>query len=77
MKGQLWDEYRATWKEFAGRLSELQALVEACDTGRVGAARVQVEEARIAHNAARDRLAAELTVGREDEVLYCSAAGNG
>lgn len=65
--------YRATFQEYARKLETLQALMDGglmssgtADTaGSLGAANVdaaliEVEQARIAHNAARDRLAKEL-----------------
>jgi hypothetical protein len=56
---ELRDAYRATWEIFSSRLDELQAWVEAGGHG-AEAALLAVEKARIAHNAARDRLAEQL-----------------
>jgi len=58
---KLWNEYRATWNAFARELAELQRLVEAGERNGVDMALLTVEMARLAHNAARDRLAAVLT----------------
>jgi hypothetical protein len=58
---KLWQEYRATWEIFSSRLDELQAIVELKDRGRAEAALLAVEKARVAHNMARDRVAAELS----------------
>jgi hypothetical protein len=57
---ELWNEYRGSWDEFARELDELQRLVEAGDRDRIEAALLGVEKARLAHNQARDRLAAQL-----------------
>lgn len=56
-----WNEYRATWEAFSRRLDELQAFVETGERARAEEALLAVEQARLAHNAARDRLAAELS----------------
>jgi hypothetical protein len=53
------NEYRATWENFSRRLNELQTCVAAGGQG-AEAALLEVEKARIAHNAARDRLAEQL-----------------
>jgi hypothetical protein len=53
------NEYRASWRNFSRRLDELQTCVEA-GRGGAEAALFEVENARIAHNAARDRLAEQL-----------------
>src|SRR5271165_2634496 len=58
---QLWNEYRATWEEFACQLDQLQQLVETGSRDRIDAALLIVEKARLVHNEARDRLAAHLT----------------
>jgi len=60
---ELWNQYRGTWEEFARQLDELQRLVEAGERDRVEGALLSVEKARLAHNHARDRLAAQLTGG--------------
>jgi hypothetical protein len=57
---KLWQEYRATWDAFARELTELQRLVDAGERNGVDMAILTVEMARLAHNAARDRLAAHL-----------------
>ena len=56
---ELQNEYRATWDVFSRRLTELQACVEAGGQG-AEAALIEVDKARVAHNAARDRLAEQL-----------------
>jgi hypothetical protein len=56
---ELQNEYRATWYVFSRRMNELQLCVEAGGHG-AEAARIEVEKARLAHNAARDRLAEQL-----------------
>lgn len=53
-------EYRAAWSAFSRRLNELQTLVEAGDRTGAQEALLAVEKARLAHNAARDRLAEHL-----------------
>jgi hypothetical protein len=58
--GELWDEYRATWKAFARQLDELQRRVETGERDRIESALLGVERARLAHNESRDRLAAHL-----------------
>src|ERR1700735_1841362 len=69
---ELRNEYRATWEIFSRRLDVLQACVE---TGGRGAelALLEVEKARMAHNAARDRLAEHLL--GEIEAVDKSAIG--
>jgi hypothetical protein len=58
----VWDEYRRTWEVFSRRLDELQATVEAgCERSRAESSLLEVERARLAHNAARDKLAAQLS----------------
>jgi hypothetical protein len=57
----LWNEYRATWEAFSQKLDELQAVVESKDRPRAEEALLAVEKARLTHNAARDRLAAQLS----------------
>ena len=54
--------YRATFQEYSSRLDVLQRLMSSAapDQGRIQAAMVDVENARAAHNSARDRLAREL-----------------
>jgi hypothetical protein len=54
--------YRATFQEYSRKLDTLQSLMSASptDSGRIDAALLEVEQARIAHSAARDRLAKEL-----------------
>jgi hypothetical protein len=59
---KLWNEYRATWEIFSRKLDELQAVVETRDRDRAEEALLAVERARIAHNTARDRVAAQLSV---------------
>jgi hypothetical protein len=60
---ELWNEYRATWEAFSHKLDELQACADAGNQERIEAALLDVERARVAHNAARDRLAAHLCSG--------------
>jgi hypothetical protein len=59
--------YRTTFQEYARKLEALQKLMNdgltnsgTADAARLDAAVLEVEQARIAHNAARDRLAKEL-----------------
>jgi hypothetical protein len=57
MNRELWSDYRRTWQIFSRKLSEMQELA---DSGQsVGAAELlpEVNQARLEHNAARDRLA--------------------
>jgi hypothetical protein len=57
---ELWNDYRGSWDEFARQLDELQRLVETGERDRIESALLSVEKARLAHNHARDRLAAGL-----------------
>jgi hypothetical protein len=57
---ELWNEYRGTWEEFARQLSALQRLMEAGERDRIETALLGVERAKMSHNEARDRLAAQL-----------------
>jgi hypothetical protein len=54
--------YRSTFQEYSRKLDALQGLMNSGNPehGRVEAALLEVEGARIAHNSARDRLAREL-----------------
>jgi hypothetical protein len=53
--------YRATFEDYAHKLEALQSLMNSGTAdARMDAAVLEVEQARIAHNAARDRLAKEL-----------------
>jgi hypothetical protein len=54
--------YRATFQEYSSKLHALQCVMSsgAPDKGRIEAALLEVEKARVAHNSARDRLAGEL-----------------
>src|SRR5579863_7768731 len=60
--GSLRAAYRTTFQEYSRRLDALQCLKSSAapDRGRIEAAMVDVEKARVAHNCARDRLAREL-----------------
>jgi Protein of unknown function (DUF2934) len=60
--GALREEYRSAFGEYAAKLQALQHLneTESTDNRGIAAARAQVESARLAYNAARDRLAAQL-----------------
>jgi hypothetical protein len=60
--GVLRNTYRATFQQYSSKLDALQCLMSsgAPDKGRIEAALLDVEKARVAHNSARDRLAAEL-----------------
>ncbi|MGD1072446.1 MAG: DUF2934 domain-containing protein [Bryobacteraceae bacterium] len=58
---QLFNEYRATWEEFSRQLDELQQFVESGARDCIDGALLNVEKARLAHNEARDRLAAHMT----------------
>jgi hypothetical protein len=62
MDDALRNAYRTTFQEYSHKLDALQLLMNAgtSDSGRMEAALLEVEQARIAHNAARDRLAKEL-----------------
>jgi hypothetical protein len=60
-KQELWNAYRVTWEAFSRKLDELQSFVEAGDRVRAEEALLAVEQARVAHNAARDRVAALLS----------------
>jgi hypothetical protein len=54
--------YRSTFQEYARKIEALQSLVNSgtAAAARMDVALLEVEQARIAHNAARDRLAKEL-----------------
>jgi hypothetical protein len=54
--------YRATFLEYSGKLDLLQGLMNSAvpDPGRIEAALLEVEKARVSYNNARDRLAREL-----------------
>jgi hypothetical protein len=54
--------YRAAFREYSIKLDTLQCLMSSAtpDRDRIEAARLDVEDARVAHNCARDRLAREL-----------------
>ena len=54
--------YRATFQEYSKKLDALQGLMNSAvpDRGRIEAALLDVEKARVAHNSARDCLAREL-----------------
>lgn len=60
--GVLRNAYRATFREYSRKLDALQRLMagDIVDGGRIEAAVLDVEKARIAHNCARDRVAGEL-----------------
>jgi len=58
---KLWYEYRATWDAFSRNLDKLQACAEGGNRQLVEEALLEVEKAKSAHNAARDRLAAHLS----------------
>jgi hypothetical protein len=60
--GALKNAYRATFQEYSSRLDALQYLMSSTNTdkGRIEAALLDVEKARVAHNSARDRLAGAL-----------------
>jgi hypothetical protein len=58
---KLWNEYRATWAAFSRNLDLLQACAEGGNRQLVEEALLEVEKAKAAHNAARDRLAANLS----------------
>jgi len=58
---ELRNQYRATWDVFSRQLDVYQSYVEAGDAARAEAALLEVEKARMAHNAARDLLAQDLT----------------
>jgi hypothetical protein len=60
--GVLRNAYRSTFQEYSRKLDALQSLMNSGnpESGRVEAALLEVEEARIAHNSARDGLAREL-----------------
>ena len=64
MKRELWLEYRKTSKEFACALHELQQMADSGQTGIAVDSKLQeVKQARLAHTAARDRLARYLSAG--------------
>jgi hypothetical protein len=58
---RLWNEYRATWEAFSRNLDKLQACAEGGNRQLVEEALLEVEKAKAVHNAARDRLAANLS----------------
>lgn len=58
VKREFLNQYRATWKEFVHRINELQDCVAGGepDRARIEVALLEAEKARLAYNAARDRL---------------------
>jgi hypothetical protein len=60
-KHELLNQYRAAWREFVRRVSELEdcAAVSEPDRTRVEVALLEAEKARLAYNAVRDRLVAQ------------------
>jgi hypothetical protein len=54
--------YRAAFQEYSAKLDALQRLMSSAapDRGRIEAALLEVEKARVVHNSARDRLAREM-----------------
>ena len=60
--GVLRNAYRSTFQQYSRKLDVLQSLMNSGnpEPGRVEAALLEVEEARKAHNSARDQLAREL-----------------
>lgn len=69
-KRELFDQYRATWDEFVRRINELQncGAVGEVDRASIGVALLEAEKARLAYNAARDRLAAQIAGLRHPSV---------
>jgi hypothetical protein len=58
---ELRNKYRATWDDFSRKLDIYQSCVEAGDYARAETALLEVEQARMAYNSARDCLAQHLT----------------
>ena len=58
---ELRQRYRATWEAFSRKLDAYQSCIESGNAARAEAALLEVERARMEHNAARDRLAQSLT----------------
>ncbi|HEX4135420.1 MAG TPA: DUF2934 domain-containing protein [Bryobacteraceae bacterium] len=59
--GKLPAAYRATFREYSKQLDGLHSLLQGNPApDRIESVRLLVEKARVAHNAARDRLAREL-----------------
>jgi hypothetical protein len=63
VKKQLWKEYRDTWSDFSIQLQKLQNLSDSPDHQACRDAFSEVENSRMRHNAARDRLAEHLAEG--------------
>ena len=63
VKKQLWKEYRDTWNDFSTQLQKLQNLSDSQDHEASRNAFYDVENSRMRHNAARDRLAEHLAEG--------------
>jgi len=63
VNGELWNDYRKTWENFSQKLDQLQELAETGNREAATAAFLEVEKARLQHNAARDRLAESLSRG--------------
>jgi len=57
---ELQKRYRTTWEAFSLKLDAYQLCVESGNRTAVEAALLEVEKARMEHNAARDRLAQHL-----------------
>jgi hypothetical protein len=74
MSGELWADYRRTWQEFSRKLNEMQEFADSGLNARALALLPEVKNARLEHNAARDRLAEYLaaqktvTADREQEI---------
>lgn len=60
-KEELQRRYRATWDVFSRKLDAYQSCVESGNGTAVESALLEVEKARMEHNAARDRLAQHLS----------------
>ncbi len=63
VKQELWREYRLTWDKFSKQLELLQSVAESGDRESARQALLEVEQARLQHNTARDRLAQHLSEG--------------
>jgi hypothetical protein len=61
-KRELLNQYRAAWREFIHRTSELEdcALVSEPKRAHIEVALLEAEKARLAYNDARDRLVAQI-----------------
>jgi hypothetical protein len=61
---KLWQDYRNAWEAYSRKHAVLQCLMDSVqpEKSRIEAVVLELEKARVAHSAARDRLAKVLSV---------------